>query len=509
LARLLALDWDNHEFHLVAANVSRGRVYFERAIQWREETPFTAGQADQFGKRLRQRMSDAGISAAPIVVGLGRDRMVVKEIRYPQVDPSEEAALVRMQIVKELTDAAADVYIDYSPLPEGDKGGQRRALSLVVRKDVIHGIQDACRAAGLKLHAITARPFGIAACLRRVAGSHAQVPAPPAADAVVAVLTVARDWADFCAVRGEQLLFSRAMTSGDGLLGEVRRNLAAYAGQPQLSFPRDAIQALYVAGNGENAVLQEKLAATLGIPVHGIDPFVNEERIDVAANNRAGFTGAAGLLSLWAEHQAMPANFVKPRESKPVTSPAKKRVLVYGVLAAVVLGGALFGAFSVLAKSSAQERDLREQKAAADKRLRELQPEAKYIEALKEWVDGDISDLDEMFDLVARAPWVQGFRISKFEKTVVQQPKSAKDKEKFLVHVIIKGRIFRKDQRLLQNWVDAINKDPHCKAKSDKINTITNAADPDMSVQEFEVIIDIARQPATAYTTTYSPPGKR
>jgi hypothetical protein len=301
------------------------------------------------------------------------------------------------------------------------------------------------------------------------------------------------------------------MTAGDGLLGEVRRNLAAYAGQPQLSFPRDAIQALYVAGNGENAVLQEKLQATLGIPVHGIDPFVNEERIDVAANSRAGFTGAAGLLSLWAEHQAMPANFVKPREAKPVASPAKKRVLVYGVLAAVVLGGGLFGAFSVLANTSAQERDLREQKAAADKRLKDLQPEAKYLEALKEWVDGDISDLDEMYDLVARAPWVQGFRISKMEKTVVLQPKSAAAtaKDKFLVHVTIKGRIFRKDQRLLQNWVDAINRDPHCKAKSDKISTIINAADPDMSVQEFEVIIDIARQPATAYTTTFSPPSKR
>jgi Tfp pilus assembly PilM family ATPase len=514
LARVLAIEWDNQEFHLVSANIRRGKVHFERAVQWRQEVPFTPGQAEEYGKRLRQRLSEAGISPAPVIVSLGRDRMVVKEIRYPQVAVAEEPTLVRMQVVKDLTDSPNDVYIDYCPLAEPDRSGQRRALSLVVRKDVIHTIQDTCRAAGLKVLAITARPFGIAACVKRVAGSHAQVPAPPTADAVVAVLTVAQGWAEFCAVRGEQLLFARSMTAGDGLFGEVRRNLAAYAGQPQLTFPRDAIQALYVTGNGENAVLREKLQATLGIPVHGLDPFVNEERIDAAPNTRAGFTGVVGLLQMWAERRALPANFVKPREARPVTSPHKKRMLVYGSLAAAALVALLLGGNWLLAQDRDKLDKLRESKVEADRQLKGLQPEAKYLEALKEWVDGDVSDLDEFYDLVARAPWVEGFRITKVVKTVVQQTKLAKEKDKdkesrYLVRFDITIKVLRKDKNLVQDWVTAINKDPHCKANSSGNKTIGANLDPENAVQEYLMTVEVARQSQEKYNTLLKTPPKR
>src|SRR5262249_57127071 len=103
-------------------------------------------------------------------------------------------------------------------------------------------------------------------------------------DAVGGVLTVAGRWAEFGVVRGDQLLFARPVAVGDTMFGEVRRNLAAYAGQPHLSFPRDAMQALYVAGNGENALLREKLRETLGIPVPGLDPRAGEERVGAAAD---------------------------------------------------------------------------------------------------------------------------------------------------------------------------------------------------------------------------------
>jgi Tfp pilus assembly PilM family ATPase len=342
LARILALDWDNREFHLVEANVARGRVHVQRTVSWMEDAAFVPAQAEAFGRRLRDRLKHAGIAAGPVVVGLGRDRLVVKEVRFPKVPPEVEAALVRNQIIKELTDSPDEVYLDYFPLSEPGKSGERRALSLVVHKDIVHGIQAACRAAGLKVMAITARPFGTAACVKKLAGHVPEVPAPPAVDAVVAVLTVTGAWAEFSVGRGDQLLFARSLTVGEGLLGEVRRSLAAYSGQPQLTFPRDAIQALYVAGNGENAVLREKLQATLGIAVHGLDPFAGEERVAVAADTRAGFASSVGLLQLWAAKRAMPVNFVKPRESKPVANPKKRRALLYGaaaVFAVVFLAG--------------------------------------------------------------------------------------------------------------------------------------------------------------------------
>jgi len=128
LARIIALDWDNRELHLVAANVSRGKVHVERAASWRDATPFQAVNAAEFGERLRQRLKEAGIAPAPVIVCLGRDRVVVKEVRYPQVASDVEAAVVRNQILKELTESPDDVLMDYFPLKEPGRNGERRAI---------------------------------------------------------------------------------------------------------------------------------------------------------------------------------------------------------------------------------------------------------------------------------------------------------------------------------------------------------------------------------------------
>jgi Tfp pilus assembly PilM family ATPase len=506
VARILALDWDNREFHLVEATVARGRVHLQRAVSWTEDEPFQPAHADEFGTRLRQRLREAHIAAGPLVVGLGRDRLVVKEVRFPQVSAEVEAALVRNQIIKELTESPDDVYIDYFPLAEPGKGGERRALSLAVRKDIVHGIQTVCRVAGLKLMAITARPFGTAACVKKLAGHVPEIPAPPAADAVVAVLTVTGAWAEFSVVRGDQLLFARSLTVGDGLLSEVRRNLAAYAGQPQLTFPRDAIQALYVAGDGENAVLRERLQGTLGIAVHGLDPFAGEERVHVALDNRAGFASSVGLLQLWAAKQAMPANFVKPRESKPVTSPHKRRALVYaalGVVGVFVVAGLGYGLWS---SKLTELEELRSRKVRLNQQIKGMEPEIKYMEALREWRDGAIPWLDELYDLTARSPDNEpGFRISTItisplavKQSTTKDKDAAKDKETRTARMLIQCTVPVKKDELITKLKDKINRDPHCwcTIQSMKATGTTNDQRLECTLQ-----IDITRQLATQYTT--------
>ena len=223
------------------------------------------------------------------------------------------------------------------------------------------------------------------------------------------------------------MLFARSVLGGEGLLGEVRRNLAAYSGQPQLTFPRDAIQALYVAGNGENAVLREKLQETLGIPVYAIDPFAKEEQVQVDAANRAGFIGAVGLLDLWSVDQTTPANFVKPRKSKPAANPHKRRALVYGM----PVFWSRWCWRPAMAGNRRQGSDLLEWRRATktdvEAQLKVLDPEIKYLEALKPWREAAIPWLDELYDLAA-APMDKnhmGFRIKKVDMTALEIKKPA------------------------------------------------------------------------------------
>jgi Tfp pilus assembly PilM family ATPase len=496
LAQLLALDWDNKEFHLVSANVTRGKVHIQQAVSWREEEPFVAAKAEQFGQRLQEEMKKAGMTAAPLIVGLGRDRVVVKEVRYPQVTPDVEAAVVRNQIIKDVTESPDDVFLDYYPLAEPTKVGERRALSLVVRKDVVQALQTVAKTAGLKLLAVTARPFGIAACYKRLAGSTPQVPAPPSADAVAGVLTVANGWAEFCATRGRQLLFARSLTVGEGLLGEVRRNLAAYAGQPQLTFPRDAVQALYVCGNGENAVLREKLLATLGIPVYGLDPFASQDRVDVAESNRAGFTGAVGLLDLWAADGSTPVNFVKPREAKVTTSPGKRRAITYGVLGAAAALLVVFAGYRFVSLRHEELAALRIQKLDAEKQLKDLDPEIQYLAALKEFNDGAIPWLDEIYDLTARMPYEKGFRI----KQVTGNPTSSKTaKGHYGARMEITGVVDGSKKKKVEDLVVAINNDSNCKCLPVRWQEKEESKGSSSVVAEFKLEVLIAHRAASQY----------
>jgi Tfp pilus assembly PilM family ATPase len=502
LARFLALDWDNREFHLVAANLSRGKVHIERAISWRDDEPFVAANAEPFGQQLRERLKTANIAAAPLIVGLGRDRMVVKEVRFPQVPPEMEAAIVRNQVVKDLTDSLDDVLLDYTPLAEPTRAGERRALALVVRKDMVQALQTVSRAAGLKLVAVTARPFGMAACYKDLAGATPQIPAPPAPDAVAGILTVAHGWAEFCAARGRQLLFARSLAVGDGLFGEVRRNLAAYSGQPQLSFPRDAIQALYVCGNGENAVLREKLQETLGIPVHGLDPFAKEERVDVEAANRAGFTGAVGLLHIWASDGTTPVNFVKPRESKPVANPLRRRAMIYGSVAALVLGVVIYAAVTFVGERQAELVNKRTEKFDLEKRVKDLQPEIQFMDAVKEFNDGAVPWLDELYDLAARAPHEKGFRI----KQIIVSPLSLKSgKGNFSTRMEITGVVDGSKTRLVQQLMNEINKDKYCFCRTTLLTDRTKK-NSTATEEDFKLMVEIARRPSSQYTARLVPP---
>src|SRR5262245_42020794 len=155
------------------------------------------------GRRLRARLQAEGIAPAPVLVCVGRDRVILKDIRFPPVPPEDEPNIVRFQAVKELTDPAEEAVIDYMIV--GSAAAERRALALIVRRELLLTYQVLCRAAGLKLAAVTPRPFATALCLAGVAGSTVLTPLPQPPDATVAVLTTTEHWAEFCVVRDGQL----------------------------------------------------------------------------------------------------------------------------------------------------------------------------------------------------------------------------------------------------------------------------------------------------------------
>src|SRR5262249_58894582 len=140
----------------------------------------------------------------------------------------------------------------------------------------------------------------------------------------------------FGVFRGSEVLVTRSLAPGVGLIGEVKRNLALYAGLPRDHPSRDAITALYIAGDNEHAALRGPLEAAFQLPVYLLDPLSNAPELSIQAG-RGGFTGALGLLQGQAEGRPAAINFAQPKEAKTTAQASKTGMLVACAVPAAVL----------------------------------------------------------------------------------------------------------------------------------------------------------------------------
>jgi Tfp pilus assembly PilM family ATPase len=469
LARFIAIDWDQQQLHVVEAVVGGGAVRAQRATAWAETEPPTVAAAEALGQRLRARLREARISAAPVVICLGRDSVIVKDVRFPAVPESEEPAVVRFQVVKELTDTPEDAVIDYVPATENGANGERRALALVARRDRVAAYQAICKAAGLKLVGIAPRAFGLAACVHRLAGTSVLTPVVEPPDAAVAVLAVADHWAEFCVSRSGRLVFARALAIGEGLAGEIRRNLAIYNGQSSAN----PVRALYVAGLGEHASLRERLTDLLDVPVHALDPFGGVERPELPAHKRGAFIGAIGLAQLQGDKKGLPVNFASPKQARPPKDPNRKKIAyaVAGVaLFLIVVTAFCYAKMSVV---NHQVDSLRLYSNHLDKELADMEETEKRIKALSDWSDSSVVWLDEFYDLSDRIADPSTLRLTELSADPLAKTGKEKDKDKYVGKLTIKG-VSKRDNgvdRLAAGFTEDKHYDVPVKSASDNTGT--------------------------------------
>jgi hypothetical protein len=415
VSKYIAIDLDSQGLFIVGGTARSGAARIDRAVAWAGSEaeggppPLTAETAARVGEQLRERLRAAGVGTAPVIVAVGRDRVVLKELRYPAVPPHEEPNIVRFQAMKELSDSPEEVVLDYVPLTNGAPTGERRSMAVAVRKDVYSAIQKMCAAANLKLAAVTPRPYAIAAGIGQAFAS-GTAPAPESKADAVAVLTLGPGGGEFTVVRNGEVTFTLAVpapvvASETMLLAQVRRNLTTYAG----SNPGHPVQALYVADADDSWGLRFRPA--LGIPVHAFDPLGGAAR-DLPEELRGRFAGAAGLLA--ARGGGLPINFAAPRQPRAEADPKKNQILVVALAAMILLVvGAVAGWFTL----DAADADLaKKQRDRDDKKklLENLEPDKKRLEAVDQWKARRVVWLDELYDWSIRMKGYDGFYATSF-----------------------------------------------------------------------------------------------
>jgi len=487
VARFLALDWDQNQLHLVLANVGRNSVRVQRAAVWHEERTPNPAEAEELGRLLRERIKEAGFSAAPVLACVSRDRLVVKEVRIPPVPASEEPSVVRFQAVKELNDNPDEVILDYV-VQEDAATGERKAVALIIRKEVLETYQTLCQAAGLKLAGLTPRSIGISATLRKVMGTTPATPAPEPADAPVCVVVASDRWVEFLVVRGQALLMARSLSAGPNLVNEVRRNLSVYNGQN----PRFPVKAIYITGKNSSE-LRALVAEQVDAPIHALDPFGGSEAVDVPVATRGTFAGAAGLLHAQAAG-ALPIDFVHPRQ--PVVSRSPNfRLARLGLVAAVGLVVCLFLVGHIVqAQYREQLNDLEAEKTRLESQVNEAKENVKRVKALEEW--DNVVWLDEIYELTAQIPDVNALRVT----SITADPLPRTSKSRFVAVVTIKGRLVSttSGRKPLDELVNRFNKEGYYSCEAPKVEK-----------DQFTLKVNVERRSPAEYKSVVTIPEKK
>ena len=424
MSTYIAIDLDSQGLCAVVG-ASRGPARLTHALTWTADDAdpppaLAADTAEALGKKLRDKLRGAGAPPAPVLVAVGRERVILKELKYPPVPPTEEPALVRFQAMKEMSESPEDVVLDYAPL--GEVGGERRSMAVVLRKETFQAIQAMCSAANLKLVGVTPRPYAIAAGLTR-AFAAGTAPAPDDKNDAVAALTVGPAGGEFTVVRRGEVTFTLAIpapvvASETLLVAQIRRNLTMYAGQ----HPGHPIQAVYIAEVG--GTWAPRLRAALGIPVHSFDPLA-DALPSVADPLRGRFAGAVGLLAGRGAN-TLPINFVAPRQPQAQKDPAKRKLALVALAALLllVIGGE--GGYWMVNAGEDNIRSLTKQRDDLKELLAKGGPDVTRVKGIDGWTKREVVWLDELYDLADRMPQDDSVRVHSLTATPMPVGKDGK-----------------------------------------------------------------------------------
>jgi len=490
LASWLVLDWDNDQFHVLSARASGADVKVSQVATFVPSEPLNGGSAERVGTALGAFLSAKGFSSGTVVVGVGRDRVFLKELLLPRgsLEPHEEANIVRNQTGRDLTESVDHYVIDYTEPMTGAE--ERHVTAVAMRKDMIAALQTMCQTAGFTLYAVTPKLFGVSEALRRAVGPAAS---PIKPNQLNVVLTVGQRWAELCFFKGERLVQAQALANGTLLVGEIKRNLALFQAQHAVEMDVNGPDNLYVFGADET--LETALETGQPLPVEALNPLQPDGELADAIPNAGVYAGAVGLAVLWDLASPTPVNLVNPKKTTAPVSAARQRMMIYGAALAVLAIFAVGAMGYVLVDRRAKIRDLNAINQLQNEEFNNLGQERADLEAYKEWEHSSVRWLDELYDLTARFPYKPGFRITQLNASNTTSGAKKGAKESSVGRITLAGVYPKGESQGVNDMHSAMSRDAHLRSSIEDIGQV-----------DFKMKIEVSAQGTRRYDTVLSVP---
>lgn len=368
------------------------------------------------GQAMGRAMDKARVKPAVAVMGLSRSQVLVRLLTVPLMEDLRElAAIVQLQMARDLPFSAGDAVIDFvvcrtmpAPPPRlaGPGGGEGRSadvppplatgpkleiLAVVAQRSVVDFHHRLAAAAGFKLAGLGFLPAAGARCVEacEVTGL------PPA----FAHVSLKGGDADVDVVSDHVLVFSRSLRQGPSegspavepptghpLAIDVLRTLRSYAGVGP-SAPRPG-KILVSGSTGLEEVLARRLAADTGLPADALDVGTGLRLPPGSQSQAAGAVAVAGLALGFLDSGALALDFLNPKRP-----PVERDLRKIRILAAVAAVGCLVllaaGVRSwLLGKRQKTLNALNQEIAAAEKPRNLYRQTVQQAGVVNEWIRG-------------------------------------------------------------------------------------------------------------------------
>lgn len=390
MAKRIAIDWDDTELRLVAAQKTAvGMKITDAAV-----IPLEEGG---FAETLRSAVSSRGLEKAETLVAIGRGKAELRELMLPTVPDNELPDMVRFQALRTFASSGDAATVDFLVTQRGDDGIEMIAAAIGSAK--LDSVRESVGEAGLQLKRVALRPLTAAALyLSRNAGESGES---------VLIDLLASD-AEIVIARDGKVIFVRTVrlpnepsSRPTALAGELRRSLLACGSGSES-------RRVYLWGREsvhQNDV--EMLSQAIGGSVKMLDPFglvdVSGKVADQLPDHVGRLAPLVGLLACDDSDPDRLIDFLNPRKRTEKVVDHRMTAALVGV--PVLLVGLIgWTIYSQLAGRTRQIESLQAEIEAMKPTVDSAVVSTDRTARLDQFLDGDVNWLSELKRIAESIP---------------------------------------------------------------------------------------------------------
>ncbi len=390
MVKKLAIDWDESELRLVAAQCSGSNVKVTDA----RVIPIE----DNVLQTLKAALDGQGMENTEALVAIGRGQAELRELQLPPVPEDELPDMVRFQASKSFATAGDNATVDYLVTSRNETGVEMIAAALGAEE--LQRLRGVCESGSLVAKRISIRPLSAAALylLKQERSS--------ANDTVL--IDLLSDEAEIVVARDGRVIFVRTVrmpsaedARGRALAGELKRSLVACGSSGTLErvvlWGRAAVHSQDV----------EMLVEATDSKVEVLDPF---SLVDVDRNTKGNMPEHVGRLAplvglLVADETGADRllDFLNPRKRVEVVESPYRKYLIAAVPVAVAALVAFF-IYRQLGALDGQIEGLKMANNDKQKGVKAADVSIARTELVDKYLDGDVNWLNEIRRLASKVP---------------------------------------------------------------------------------------------------------